>query len=337
MIQNPVLIIGCPRSGTTLLYNLLSEAPDLWSIGYESKEIIEKFHHPRFKKWESGSLDSDDVTEVSKNYILSEFRNQAASGGFWKIVNRIRSNLRGTRLTSYIKARGRSSSPVSAFTSTLPQRGLNIVRSFIRFRNTLFPFLLPKNIKLLEKTPENCLRLPFLYEIFPDARIIYIVRDGRANIYSLMEGWKQPHIFPGYKIPDIVRIPGDTRGRWAFTLIPGWRDLLDRPLEEVCAWQWYRSNQSVLNYIDQQSETFPNLLIRYEDLVTQTRQVMEKIAEYLDFPMQEIFPYTELPAINVVSKPDTAKWRKKQDEIMSVAPIIKPMMEKLGYPINSDV
>ncbi len=52
MIQSAVMIIGCPRSGTTLLFNLLSEAPELWSIGYESKEIIERYHAPSAKNWE---------------------------------------------------------------------------------------------------------------------------------------------------------------------------------------------------------------------------------------------------------------------------------------------
>lgn len=50
-------MIGCARSGTALLFNLLAEVPSLWSIGYESEEIIERFHHPRTRHWESGVLE----------------------------------------------------------------------------------------------------------------------------------------------------------------------------------------------------------------------------------------------------------------------------------------
>jgi hypothetical protein len=331
MIQNPIFIIGCPRSGTSLVYNLLADVPDLWSIGYESKEIIEKYHHPSVKNWISGALDSDDVTEVSKNYIISQFKIQAASGKFWGSVNQVRNLLRKTRILSYIKTRGKSNSPGAEFSSLLPQRAMNLMRSYVKIRNTLIPSLMPEKIHLLEKTPENCLRLSFLMEIFPDARIIFLVRDGRTNIYSLMEGWQQPHLFPGYKVPECIRIPGYTRGRWAFVLIPGWRDLLDRPLEEVCAWQWYRSNQAVIDFLEGNGNGIPFLQISYEDLIIDTGHTMGKIAEFLEMPVRKIIPDNKLPYINVVSKPDFSKWLKKQDEIERVFPIIKPLMKRMGY------
>lgn len=40
---------------------------------------------------------------------------------------------------------------------------------------------------LIEKTPSNCLRIPFLCEMFPDAKYIHIVRDGRDVALS---SWK---------------------------------------------------------------------------------------------------------------------------------------------------
>ena len=61
MIKSPVLIIGCARSGTTLIYNMLSGSPSLWSIGFESKSIIERYHHPSVKGWESGELSAADL------------------------------------------------------------------------------------------------------------------------------------------------------------------------------------------------------------------------------------------------------------------------------------
>lgn len=43
---------------------------------------------------------------------------------------------------------------------------------------------------LLEKTPANCLRLPFIREVFPEARFIYLRRDGRSVVRSAMKEWR---------------------------------------------------------------------------------------------------------------------------------------------------
>ena len=94
MITRPVFIIGCPRSGTSLLYNILSEVPEFWSIGYESKAIIEKHHSPEVKNWQSGELTASDLTLESKEYILNEFKRQAAPGTFWRTINHFRGWLR---------------------------------------------------------------------------------------------------------------------------------------------------------------------------------------------------------------------------------------------------
>ncbi|MFN2224947.1 MAG: sulfotransferase, partial [Anaerolineae bacterium] len=106
MIRDPVLIIGCPRSGTTLLYNVLSEVPALWSMGHESKDIIERHHHPRARDWESGVLDAADLTSRSRAFLLDAFQRSAAPGTFWQGVNGVRRRLRANRLWQGIKRRG---------------------------------------------------------------------------------------------------------------------------------------------------------------------------------------------------------------------------------------
>ncbi len=102
--------------------------------------------------------------------------------------------------------------------------------------------------------------------LFPDAKIIYLIRDGRANVHSLLEGWRQPRLFPGYDTPVPVTSPGQTRGRWAFTLILGWRELVNRPLIEICAYQWALSNGAVLDYAATPG-ALPVLTMRYENLI----------------------------------------------------------------------
>ncbi|NDV63037.1 sulfotransferase [Puniceicoccales bacterium CK1056] len=43
---------------------------------------------------------------------------------------------------------------------------------------------------LLEKTPSNCLRIPFIREIFPEARFIHLFRDPAAAIASTVKEWR---------------------------------------------------------------------------------------------------------------------------------------------------
>lgn len=335
MIQSPILIIGCPRSGTTLLFNILSEVPTLWSIGYESKKIIEHSHHPRTKNWESGALDVDDLTPASRTYMLNAFERNAAPGSFWRRINRFRGWLRNNPLWRQIKRRGQTSEAGSVISSALPQQGLNAFRTLVRVRNLILPR--GKVIRLLEKTPENCLRLPFLLALFPDAHVIYLTRDGRSNVNSLIEGWRQPHLFPGYQTPERIAIPGDTRGRWAFTLIPGWRDLIASPLEQVCAWQWIRCNEAILSHRDQTQGQVPYLTIRYEDLVSDPATVLPRIADFIQVNFKYLEHFAQrLPQINVVSTPEQEKWRRQNPEaIHRILPLIEPMMEQLGYDSSS--
>lgn len=329
MIQSPVLIIGCARAGTTLLYNILSQAPPLWSIGYESKAIIERYHGPAAKGWDSGVLVADDLTSESADYITRQFIAQAAPGTFWRRVNHLRHSANQSWLYKAIKKRGRGNDIGSGVSSAIPGAGLETFRRLAWLRNKLASPRTP--VRLLEKTPENCLRLPFLAALFPDARIIYLTREGRPNVYSLLEGWRHPHLFPGYQIPMAITSSGQARGRWAFTLIPGWRDLVDRPVEEIAAYQWAMCNSTVLDYIAR-PDSLPVMTVRYEDLVKMPQDALARLATFLDLEPELIPAYGQnLPEVNVVSAPDQDKWRREEKLIARIWPIIAPVMSRLGY------
>lgn len=329
MIDSPVVIIGCARSGTTLLYSILSEIPTLWSIGAESKAIIETYHSPAVKDWESGALAAEDLTSESRHYILREFENQAIPGTYWQRINKLRQAANRWEFYGTVKRRGRTGEKASGVASAIPGGGLESARTLGRVWKRLNSP--PGPVRLLEKTPENCLRLPFMKALFPDARIIFLTRDGRANVHSLMEGWRQPHLFPGYRTPIAVNSPGQTRGRWAFTLIPGWRELVNRPVEEICAHQWAVCNETVIAYMNA-PDTLPVLPVRYEDLVLAPDETMRQLATFLGLQPADIPAYKRgLPEVNVVSSPDFNKWRRESETIERIAPVIAPVMAKLGY------
>ncbi len=48
--------------------------------------------------------------------------------------------------------------------------------------------------RFAEKTPSNCLRVPFVREIFPDAQFIHLIRDGRASALSARVQWMNDYL-----------------------------------------------------------------------------------------------------------------------------------------------
>jgi hypothetical protein len=94
-------------------------------------------------------------------------------------------------------------------------------------------------IRLLEKTPKNALRVAFLDALFPDALFIYLVRDPKENLSSIVDAWRSGR-FVTY--PTL----GTAHGPWSLLLPPGWRDYVNRPLEEVAAFQWTSANRYIL-------------------------------------------------------------------------------------------
>ena len=96
-------------------------------------------------------------------------------------------------------------------------------------------------VRMLEKTPKNALRIPFLKALFPDARFIYLHRDPRQVLASMIEGWQSGHFVMYPNLPGWQGLP------WSFLLTPGWRELSGRPLADVVAGQWQAATQVLLD------------------------------------------------------------------------------------------
>ncbi|MFE6286346.1 sulfotransferase [Streptomyces sp. NPDC057877] len=93
--------------------------------------------------------------------------------------------------------------------------------------------------RLLEKTPENTLRLPFLLRLFPDATVIHLRRDARDTVASMVRAWSHPAFV---NIPDL---PGWPRRAWHLLLPPGWQASRHDDLSRVAARQWSAAVEAV--------------------------------------------------------------------------------------------
>ncbi|MGA1265217.1 MAG: sulfotransferase family protein, partial [Prochlorothrix sp.] len=141
--DRPIFIISTPRAGSTLLYETLSQFPDLWSIGEESHDAIEGIPelHPASHGYPSNRLTAAAATPAVIQLLKQRFTQK----------------LQDRRGDAYL---------------ALPAEQR------------------PDSIRFLEKTPKNALRVPFLRAMFPDARFIFLYREAKENISSLMEGWR---------------------------------------------------------------------------------------------------------------------------------------------------
>ncbi len=185
--DRPLIILGAPRSGSSLLFETLAASPDVVTVGGESHVQFESIAalRPALRGFDSNRLDRRDATAATLDALRRGFTDA------------------------------------------------------LRDRDGVRPAAGP--VRLLEKTPKNALRLPLLDALFPDALYVYLYREPRENISSLIEGWESGR-FVTY--PDL---PGWTGRPWSFLLVPGWRDLIGQPPAAIASEQWRRTQEVLLD------------------------------------------------------------------------------------------
>jgi hypothetical protein len=195
--------------------------------------------------------------------------------------------------------------------------------------------------RYLDKFPRNCLRAEYLRAMFPSAWFVSIVRDGRAAVSSLITGWQTDAKFGrGTILPAGLSIDGYTGTNWKFLAPPGWEEFArGHTLAEVCAFQWTRANQAIL---DARERLGPErwVEVRYEDVVASPREAAAGLLAALGLPAEpRVLGWADDLDRHVtrtaVTAPRTGKWRDEHpDEIASVMPMLAPTLERLGYEID---
>ncbi|GAA6621092.1 sulfotransferase [Scytonema sp. NUACC26] len=76
--EKPIFIISAPRAGSTLLFETLSQFPELWTIGDESHEIIEGIPelHPSAHNFSSNRLTEADALPHIRSSLRERFAKQ---------------------------------------------------------------------------------------------------------------------------------------------------------------------------------------------------------------------------------------------------------------------
>ena len=163
-------------------------------------------------------------------------------------------------------------------------------------------------VRLLEKTPKNSLRIPFLSEVFPDALFVYLYRDPREVMASMMEAWTSGRFctYPG--------LPGWTGAPWSMVLIPGWQELIGRSLPEIVAAQWSTTTRILLDDF----ETLPperRCVSRYDALVAEPDAEVRRLCGELGLRWDRVLGGRLPLARYTLSPPRRGKWYARRQEV----------------------
>lgn len=201
--------------------------------------------------------------------------------------------------------------------------------------------------RFCEKTPSNCLRIPFIRAVLPEARLLLILRDGRAVLRStgeiMQQGVSTNRVIQRAKETPLTEWPaffGQAVGTVARRITkkplkywgmrpPGWKGWIGMPRTELLAHQWAGAITQALDDADAlgsgQIHTF-----RYEDLMADPARVMRGVTDFIGLESPgEIIE-------RVASKCDasrTDKWRDELDaaELDRVRPVLEPVLNRMGY------
>lgn len=179
-------------------------------------------------------------------------------------------------------------------------------------------------VRLLEKTPKNSLRIPFLNAAFPDARFIYLYREPGPNISSIIEAW-QSGSFVTY--PDLPDWGGP---KWSMLLIPGWRELAGRSVAEIAAAQWNTANSHILDALAE----IPKdrwCAISYEEIVREPLPAAQKLSDFARWGWDQQVTAPLPPAANTLTPPDPAKWEKNR---ALIEPLLASTAETAGRAVQ---
>lgn len=173
----------------------------------------------------------------------------------------------------------------------------------------------PARFRLLEKTPKNALRIPFLLQAFPDARFIYLHRDAREVLASMIDAWMSGH-FRTY-----LQLPGWPHPYWSLLLTPGWQALARKPLPEIVAGQWDSAMRVMLDDL----EALPRervSAIRFDRFIAGPGDAIRRLCERLDIQW-DVALSGQLPASrHTLTAPGPDKWTRHAAAIEPLLPAL---------------
>lgn len=280
VLEKPVFIVSAPRSGSTLLFETLAKARDLWTIGGESHQVFEAL--PQLRPGAPG---------VDSNRLGANLAD--------------RKTARTLRWTFAKMLKNRAGEP--------------------------FDGTVQDSARMLEKTPKNALRIPFLDAVFSNGLFIWLYREPEDNISSIMEAWKSGRFVTYKSLPD-------WDSEWSLSLPPGWQALKESSLAERAAFQWSSANRYIMNDLGKLPQHRWTSL-RYETFLENPAREIERLCQFasIEFdPELQEFVSGELPLSRyTLTAPGKEKWRANEADILQVLPATEDLQRQFTAALEA--
>lgn len=210
------------------------------------------------------------------------------------------------------------------------------------------------NRRVMEKTPSNLMRIPYVHAIFPESKLLYILREPLANLSSVdLRGTRainrrramerisetpktQLHYYLGRYVIDHFRVRVlKKRPTYYGVRYPGFNEDREKFSRfQMIARQWVecaRAADRELAKID------PALVhrIRYEDFVANPVEEFNRILAHFELSMTHTL---EQKLASWVDAGRQEKWRRLDPQVIAdCLPILKDEMTRQGYAIPEDL
>jgi hypothetical protein len=152
-----------------------------------------------------------------------------------------------------------------------------------------------------------------------------------------MEAWRARPRFVRYRLPEPLTGLGELSGdRWSLVLVPGWRELREASLAEICARQYVACNDGVLEERAARPES-RWVDVRYESLVAapvdELRRVYDELGlRFTDEAERFARNLAENRARTTLTASRAEKWRDRNAEaIAGVASQLAETERRLDY------
>jgi hypothetical protein len=279
--DRPLIIGGCPRSGTTLLRTMLQAGPEV-AIPRETRFVLEAWQQRR----QFGDLRDADNRRRLARWIFMREETQAHRLGL------------------------DADDAVERLVASPPALGSMLTTCFVMFAEQ------HEKPRWGDKRPLYAARMSAIWDLFPNAHFIHVVRDPRACVASLRTlGWFDGEIAPMAAL-------------WEHSIksVDGWRSKLapDQLLD-----------------------------VKYEELVLDAHRTLRQVAEFAglrgdDDAVEQMLRYQEVEEKRSrrhhsnLARPLNASrvsgWKETLEprEIAFIERATRPLMERWSYEPVSD-
>jgi hypothetical protein len=302
-IQQPIFIVGCHRSGTTVLYEALAKHPDLVYFTNASNLLPTL---PILSNILCSSLGLDDVVQerfLQDGITITPFTPNEGIRiweryAFEQVDYCLSETYDNPQMEAYLR--------------------LTIQKHLKHFHGKRF----------INKNPDNSVRIRYLNKLFPDAYFINIIRDGRAVCSSLLKardlaenffGPEHRHSTSGIKTSDWHKI----KQVWDNNPVAGsgmlWRAVMETIEQD-------RAAIAKARYME----------LRYEDFVVQPLEYLRQIVNFCQLPWNasvESLLGKDSCKITLDERNNAWKKRLSSNDLNCLMNVIGTTMMQYGYEV----